>query len=242
MPVLTEVTERRRPDREFVIIPLRSAAGRRSWVMSLSQMRQVRSSKRKGRHGYDDSNARRSRNGYPHIPFWLVALAIAIPIGPLVFSITPHVTGGTLATVGVSVKLSAVAAIIIGILAVMVHNSSASQLPSKPTGPASVVESFITAINDHNWPKVWQLGGKNLGIGEYRTYRGMIKGYQCTDRDVLNGNPTARRQVVSGSFLAYESNGTTKAVQRYVFSYVVRGSAIISGEQSLVSGSPPPGC
>jgi hypothetical protein len=89
---------------------------------------------------------------------------------------------------------------------------------------------------------VWQLGGKNLGTGEYRTYPEMIKGYRCTDRDVLNGNPTARREVVSGSFLAFESKGEAKAVQRYVFRYVVRGGAIVSGEQSLVSGSPPPGC
>ena len=89
---------------------------------------------------------------------------------------------------------------------------------------------------------MWQLGGKNLGPGEYRTYPGMIKGYRCTDRDVLNANPTASGEVVSGSFLAYESKGAAKAVQRYVFRYVVRGGVIVSGEQPLVSGSPPPGC
>lgn len=178
----------------------------------------------------------------PHLPGWLVVLAIAIPIGPLVFSITPHVTGGTLSSVGVSLKLSALSAIIIGILAVMIHNSSASQPPSKATGPTSVAEAFITAMNDHNWSRVWQLGGKNLGTGEYRTYPGMIKGYECTDRDVLNGKPTARKEVVSGSFRAYESKGAAKALQRYVFRYVVRDGVIVSGKQSLVSGSAPPGC
>ena len=85
-----------------------------------------------------------------HLPGWLVAFAIAIPIGPLVISITPHVTGGTLATIGVSLKLTALSAIVVAILAVMIHNSSTFQTPSKATGPTSVVEAFITAINDHN--------------------------------------------------------------------------------------------
>lgn len=179
----------------------------------------------------------------PHLPGWLVVLAIAIPIGPLVFSITPHVTGGTLASVGVSLKLGALSAIVIGILTVIIHNLPASQPPPKATtGSTRVVESFITAINDHNWPRVWQLGGKNLGTGDYRTYLGMIKGYRCTDRDVLDGNPTASRNSVSGSFHAYESKGSAKAVQRYEFRYVVRGGEIVSGDLSLLSGSPPPGC
>jgi hypothetical protein len=212
--------------------------------MSLYQMRQVPSSRGKDVAGIPMAASEGvAKLVIPHLPGWLLVLAVAIPIGPLVFSITPHVTGGTLASVGVSLKLSALSAIIIGILAVMVHNSSASQPPSKATGPTSVVEAFITAINDHNWPRVWQLGGKNLGTGEYRTYPGMIKGYGCTDRDVLSGRPTARRErSCQGSFLAYESKGAAKAQQRYVFRYVVRGGMIVSGKQSLVSGSPPPGC
>lgn len=68
-----------------------------------------------------------------------------------------------------------------------------------------MVEDFFTAINGRNWQRVWQLGGKNLGAGEYRTYPGMIKGYQCTDRDVLNDSPTASGDAVSVSFLAYEA-------------------------------------
>ncbi len=48
-------------------------------------------------------------------------------------------------------------------------------------------------------------------------------------------------EVVSGSFFAYEANGTVHAVRRYVFRYVVRGGAIVSGQQHSVSGSPPAG-
>jgi hypothetical protein len=70
----------------------------------------------------------------------------------------------------------------------------------------------------------------------------MILGYRCTDRDALNGTPTASREIVSGSFRAYEANGAAHAVQRYTFRYVVRSGAIVSGHQSRVSGSPPRGC
>jgi hypothetical protein len=55
--------------------------------------------------------------------------------------------------------------------------------------PVGVVEAFFTAINHHDWRMVWQLGGKNLGTGIYSTSSGMILGYRCTDRDVLNGPP-----------------------------------------------------
>ena len=191
----------------------------------------------------------------PHLPGWLVALAIAIPIGPLVFTITPHVTGGTLAGIGVSLKLTALPAIaaILLVFAILYYSVSSGPAPkaAKPSRPhaaasatageVGVVEAFFTAINGRNWQRVWQLGGKNLGTDEYRTIHGMIKGYQCTDRDVLNDNPTARGEVVSGSYLAYEANGTAHAVQRYVFRYVLRDGVIVSGHQSS-SGSPPPGC
>jgi hypothetical protein len=107
------------------------------------------------------------------------------------------------------------------------------------TEQVSVVEAYFTAINDHNWPRLWQLTNKNLGEG---TYADMVSGYRCTNRDVLTGNPVASSKGVSGSFLAHESNGTARAVQRYVYTYVVRGGAIVHADPDLVSGSPPPGC
>jgi hypothetical protein len=105
----------------------------------------------------------------PHLPGWLATLAFAIPVGPLVFSVTPHVTGGTLASVGVSLKLGALSAIVAAILVVIIHNLPSSRPPAKVARSASVVVAFIMAINDHNWPRVWQLGGKNLGTGEWGT-------------------------------------------------------------------------
>lgn len=185
-----------------------------------------------------------------HLPEWL---RFAIAIGPLVVVVAAHGSGGALATVSVSLNRTTLPAIAT-ILAVIAILNSASPEPHKATKPSrphaaasatagqvGVVEAFFTAINDRDWQRVWQLGGKNLGTGKYSTYHAMISGYRCTDRDVLVGSPTSNGEVVSGSFRAYEANGAAHAVQRYVFSYVVRGSVIVSG-QFHVSGSPPPGC
>jgi hypothetical protein len=110
----------------------------------------------------------------PHLPGWLVALAIAIaiPIGPLVFTITLHVTGGTLAGIGVSLKLTALPAIAAILLVFAILNYSVSSgppakaaKPSRPHAAASatagevrVVEAFFTAINGRNWQRVWHSG------------------------------------------------------------------------------------
>lgn len=159
---------------------------------------------------------------------------------------------GTLVTLGLRpsrAMLITVAAVILGLV---ILNSSAFS-PSKTTTPThpnaasevgrqAVVHAFFTAINDHNWPRVWDLGGKNLGNGMYSTYNGMISGYRCTTRVVLDGSPTTSRDTVSGSIRAYEANGADKAIQRFAFRYQVSRGVIVSGHASLSGGSPPPGC
>ena len=107
-----------------------------------------------------------------------------------------------------------------------------SALPDAAS-PGSVVRSFFAAINKHDWQKVWQLGGKNLGYGQYASYRGMISGYRLTARDVVT-NLSVRGDSVAGRILAYE---TTGAIQAYSFTYVVRGEAIVSGQQVLLGTS-----
>jgi hypothetical protein len=196
----------------------------------------------------------------PNLPGWLQFGGITVVFGWLSFAIHAHVASGSLVTVGLSPSRSTVrtlamvvvmAVAILGFLDIL--SSSAFAPPSKPATPTrshaaskvssqAVVEAFFTAISDHNWPKVWYLGGEHLGKGIYRTYNGMISGYRCTERDVLDASPTTTGDAVSGSFLAYEANGTRKALQRFAFSYVVRHGVIVSGHASLLSGRPPAGC
>ena len=108
--------------------------------------------------------------------------------------------------------------------------------PAAPT-PASVVREYFAAISRHDWPQVWQLGGKNLGTGPYASYTGMVSAYRLCQRDALTALH-ASGPSVTGRFLAYE---TTGAVQTYDFSLTVRAGTITAGHQTLLTASEPQG-
>jgi hypothetical protein len=87
------------------------------------------------------------------------------------------------------------------------------------------------SISDHNWPRVWQLGGENVGRGPYATYKEMVAGY----RDMMHDDVlamTATGDTVSGTFAAYEGGNR---VQTYAFAYTIRDGAIISAAQHIVT-------
>ncbi|HUZ52553.1 MAG TPA: hypothetical protein VMU94_08480 [Streptosporangiaceae bacterium] len=92
--------------------------------------------------------------------------------------------------------------------------------------PSDVVQSYLAAISQRDWPTVWQLGGKNLG----QTYAQMIAGYRQTSKIVIT-RLTASGDAVSVRVLAYE---TTGAVQTYALSYLVSGGAITTGQSTLI--------
>jgi len=99
--------------------------------------------------------------------------------------------------------------------------------PAVP-GPTTVVEQYFTAINSHNWRRVWELGGKNFG----QTYRQMVAGYRGTAHDVVTG-VVARGDTVSLRLAAHQTNGT---VQTYQASYKVHGGVITAGQATPVTG------
>jgi len=99
--------------------------------------------------------------------------------------------------------------------------------PAVP-GPTTVVEQYFTAINSHNWRRVWELGGKNFG----QTYRQMVAGYRGTAHDVVTG-VVARGDTVSLRLAAHQTNGT---VQTYQASYEVHGGVITAGQATPVTG------
>jgi hypothetical protein len=105
--------------------------------------------------------------------------------------------------------------------------SSVRQRARAGPTPSAVVEAYFGAINAHNWGKVWQLGGKNLGP----SYARMVAGFQDTSHDVIT-RLAADGDAVTVRIRAYETTGT---VQVYFVSYTVSGDVIASGHQTLIS-------
>jgi hypothetical protein len=111
----------------------------------------------------------------------------------------------------------------------------AARRPAGPSGtpsmksPRLVFEAFIAAINQHNWPRVWSLGGKNLGP----SYRQMVAGFSNTSHDVVT-SLSVSGDTVSASIIAYE---TTGAAQIYDLTYVITGGVVTAGQQVLVGTS-----
>jgi serine/threonine protein kinase len=118
--------------------------------------------------------------------------------------------------------------------AALTSHGSVITPPSRPSlsassaaaSPRAVVEAFFAAINKHDWPKVWQLGGKNLG----RSYSAMVAGFHLTKRDMLI-SLTNRGNLVSARFLAYQ---TTHAIKTYAATYTVHAGTITAGHQTLL--------
>jgi serine/threonine protein kinase len=100
--------------------------------------------------------------------------------------------------------------------------------PAVPS-PKAVVEAYFAAINAHDWGRVWNLGGKNLG----QTYNQMVAGYRSTAHDVL-ASIHAHGDSVTVRLIAHETNG---AVQTYRASYVVQGGVITAGQATLLGTS-----
>ena len=97
------------------------------------------------------------------------------------------------------------------------------------SSPSAVVQAYLAAINQRDWRRVWNLGGKNLG----QTYRQMIAGYRYTSKVVITAIKV-RAGAVTVRVLAYE---TTGAVQTYQLSYLVSGGTIIAGQETLLRTS-----
>ena len=112
------------------------------------------------------------------------------------------------------------------------HRSPSATPASDPADPRQVVRAFYAAISRHDWPRVWRLGGRNLGYGPYASYRGMVAGYAGTVRDEVTDLRASGNQV-SGHFRAYHRDGR---VRTYRFGYLVRGGVIASGAQLLLGG------
>jgi hypothetical protein len=88
------------------------------------------------------------------------------------------------------------------------------------------METYLAAVNSRNWPKVWQLGGKNLGP----TYGAMVAGFRKTRKDILLSFKRDGDHITA-VIAAYEING---AVQDYALHYVIQRGIITGGYGTLL--------
>ena len=95
------------------------------------------------------------------------------------------------------------------------------------TSPRAAVRAFIAAINEHDWRKVWRLGGKNFG----ESYTSLKAGFRHTSHDVLT-SIASHDDVVTAQIQAYE---TTGLVQTIKLRYTVRAGIITHGKQTVLA-------
>ena len=99
---------------------------------------------------------------------------------------------------------------------------SGTPTASAPLGPAATVQAYIAAINDHNYPRAWALGGKNTG----QSYNAFASGFNGTASDQLT-IVSVSGDVVTVRLAATQTDG---AVDDYHGTYTVAGGVITQSD------------
>ena len=86
--------------------------------------------------------------------------------------------------------------------------SSPTPVNSGPVGPASTVRAYFTAINNHDYARAWDLGGKNTAS----SYSKFVNGFTGTARDNLT-IVSVSGDIVTVKLAATQTDGTVKNYQ-----------------------------
>lgn len=107
----------------------------------------------------------------------------------------------------------------------------------QPADPATVVQRFYAAINDHDYQRAWALGGRNLGN---RSYEAFVAGFGDTDHDDLEVTGV-RGQLVDVTLVATQDGCSRQTI--YAGTYRVVGGVITSGRLHVIdrTGAGPTG-
>jgi Protein kinase domain len=100
--------------------------------------------------------------------------------------------------------------------------SSGTPATAAPLGPAATVQAYIAAINQHNYPRAWDLGGKNTG----QSYNSFASGFDGTASDQLT-IVSVSGDVVTVQLAATQTNGS---VDDYQGTYTVVGGVITQSD------------
>ncbi|MET0238019.1 MAG: hypothetical protein ABW224_25490 [Kibdelosporangium sp.] len=85
-----------------------------------------------------------------------------------------------------------------------VPESTTSSTPA-PTGPEAVVREYFDAINNRDYQRAWDLGGKNVG----QPYAKFAEGFATTDHDVLTVQ-SVQGNTVTAELVAVQVDGTQR--------------------------------
>jgi serine/threonine-protein kinase len=77
-----------------------------------------------------------------------------------------------------------------------------------PSGPAATVQAYVAAINAHDYPQAWNLGGNHTG----QPYSMFVQGYSGTAHDSLTVLSVSGN-VVTAQLTATQTDGTVKTYQ-----------------------------
>lgn len=77
-----------------------------------------------------------------------------------------------------------------------------------PTGPAATVNEYFTALNNHDYVKAWELGGRNTGS----SYIDYVNGFSATARNTVT-IVSVSGNVVTARLTAPQTDGTVKTFQ-----------------------------
>ena len=100
--------------------------------------------------------------------------------------------------------------------------SSGTPTTAAPPGPAATVQAYIAAINQHNYPRAWDLGGKNTG----QSYNAFASGFNGTASDQLT-IVSVSGDVVTVQLAAMQTDGS---VDDYQGTYTVVDGVITQSD------------
>lgn len=105
-----------------------------------------------------------------------------------------------------------------------------SSAPPAPATPEAVVLAYFQAINDHDYARAWELGGRNFG----QSYDTFVQGFADTVHDTVTVTRTDGG-AVTVELLAVHTDGS---MHRYAGRYTVTVGTITSANIHEVTGTP----
>lgn len=110
-------------------------------------------------------------------------------------------------------------------------SSPGTTSPGQTTGPADTVKAYFDAINDRDYQKAWDLGGKNTTS----SFASFVSGFKTTEMvsvEILDTSGDLGTGVVTARLTSLETDGSTKVFEG---TYTVKNNVIVEFHVRQVS-------